>query len=155
LHTFRSLTTNNYSAIINSYILNSLPHAKSFQSDVFTCRCSVTAFNGERSLILGSRTNPVPQLPVRNSNGSQEMNLSSPPTNSLINHLLHFTHLHFTALKVKVKVRVSLRLEAYRQSVHSGVKPLETHDQIFFQLDPCGNSPYVTSSLTREWVCLL
>jgi hypothetical protein len=25
------------------------------------------------------------------------------------------------------------------------------HDQIFFQLSPCGNSPYVTSSLTRRW----
>jgi hypothetical protein len=34
--------------------------------------------------------------------------------------------------------------------------PLETHDQIFFfLLNSCGNSPYVTSSLTRGWVCLL
>jgi hypothetical protein len=34
--------------------------------------------------------------------------------------------------------------------------PLETHDQRFFpQLNPCGISPYVTSSLTRRWVCLL
>jgi hypothetical protein len=33
---------------------------------------------------------------------------------------------------------------------------LETHDQtFFFQLIFCGNSPYVTSSLTRRWVCLL
>jgi hypothetical protein len=27
----------------------------------------------------------------------------------------------------------------YRQSVHLGVKPLETHDQRFFQLNSCGN----------------
>jgi hypothetical protein len=25
----------------------------------------------------------------------------------------------------------------------------------FFQLNPCGHSPYVTSSLPREWVCRL
>jgi hypothetical protein len=60
------------------------------------------------------------------------------------------------SLKVKVRVRVTLRLAVYRQSVRLGVKPLETHDQtFFFQLDPCGDSPYVTSSLSRRWFCLL
>jgi hypothetical protein len=38
------------------------------------------------------------------------------------------------------------------QSVRLGVKPLEAHDQryffFFFQLNPCGHSPYVTPSLT-------
>jgi hypothetical protein len=58
-------------------------------------------------------------------------------------------------VKVKVKVKVTLRLAVYRQSVRLGVKPLETHDQTFFLLSSCGNSPYVTSSLTRRWVCLL
>jgi hypothetical protein len=57
--------------------------------------------------------------------------------------------------KGKVKVSVSLRLTVYRQSVSLGDKPLETHDRRFFQLNPCGHSPYVTSSLTRKWVCLL
>jgi hypothetical protein len=33
---------------------------------------------------------------------------------------------------IKVKVKVSLRLAVYRQSVRLGVKPLETHDQRFF-----------------------
>jgi hypothetical protein len=56
---------------------------------------------------------------------------------------------------VKVKIKVTLRLEIYRQSVHLDVKPLENHDQIFFQLIPCGNSPYVISSLSRRCVCLL
>jgi hypothetical protein len=32
---------------------------------------------------------------------------------------------------------------------------LETHNQYFFQLNACGYSPYVTSSLTRGWVCCL
>jgi hypothetical protein len=59
--------------------------------------------------------------------------------------------------KVKVKVKVTLRLAVYRQSICPGVKPLETHDhQNFFypQLNPFDISPYVTSSLTRRWVCL-
>jgi hypothetical protein len=55
-----------------------------------------------------------------------------------------------------VKVKVTLRLAVYRESFRLGVKHLETHDQtFFFQLNSCGNSPYVTSSLTRRWVCLL
>jgi hypothetical protein len=57
---------------------------------------------------------------------------------------------------VKVIVKVTLRLMVYCQSVRLGVRPLETHDQrFFFQLNSCCNSPYVTSSLTRRWVCLV
>jgi hypothetical protein len=33
--------------------------------------------------------------------------------------------------------------------------PSGSRQEIFFQLSPCGHSPYVTSSLTRRWVCLL
>jgi hypothetical protein len=55
-----------------------------------------------------------------------------------------------------LRVRVTLRLAVYRQSVRLGDKPLETHDQrLFFQLNPCGQSAYVTSSLTRRWFCCL
>jgi hypothetical protein len=58
-------------------------------------------------------------------------------------------------LPVKVRVRVTLRLVVYPQSLGLGVKPLETHDQRCFpQLNPCSNSPYVTSSLVRS-DCLL
>jgi hypothetical protein len=54
------------------------------------------------------------------------------------------------------KVKVTLRLAVYRQSVRLGTRPLETHDQrLFSQLNSCGNSACVTSSLTRRWVCLL
>jgi hypothetical protein len=56
---------------------------------------------------------------------------------------------------VRVKVKVTLRLEVYHQSVRLGVKPLESHDQTFFQLNLCGNSPYVTSSLTKRWASTL
>jgi hypothetical protein len=54
-----------------------------------------------------------------------------------------------------LRVRVTLRLADYRQSVRLGAKPLETHGRNFFQLNTCSHSPYVTSSLTRGWVCRL
>jgi hypothetical protein len=57
---------------------------------------------------------------------------------------------------VRVRVRVTLRLAVYRQSVRLGDKPLENHDQhFFFQLNTCGYSPYVTPSLTRGRFCRL
>jgi hypothetical protein len=57
---------------------------------------------------------------------------------------------HILFEPVRVRVRVALRLAVYRQSVRLGVKSLETHDlYFFFQLNTCGYSPYVTSSLTR------
>jgi hypothetical protein len=51
--------------------------------------------------------------------------------------------------------RVTLRPAVYSQSVRLGNKPLETHDQHLFQLNTCGYSPYVTSSMTKGWVCRL
>jgi hypothetical protein len=54
------------------------------------------------------------------------------------------------------RVRFTLKLAVYRQSVRLGDNPLETHNQNFiFQLKTCGYSPYVTSSLMRGWVCHL
>jgi hypothetical protein len=59
-----------------------------------------------------------------------------------------------TVVTVLVRIRVPLRLAVYRQSLRLGVKPLETHGQNFFsQLSTYGHSPYITSSLTRGWVC--
>jgi hypothetical protein len=52
-------------------------------------------------------------------------------------------------------LRVTLSVAVYRQSVRIGGKPLETTTNIFFQLNNCFQSPYVTSSLTRGWVCRL
>jgi hypothetical protein len=55
-----------------------------------------------------------------------------------------------------LRIKVTLRLEVYRQSARLRAKPLETHDQcFFFLLNTCGYSPYVTLSLTREWICRL
>jgi hypothetical protein len=55
----------------------------------------------------------------------------------------------------RVRIRDTLRLAVYRQSVRLGAKPFKTHDQYFFQLNTCGHSPYVTSSLATAWVCCL
>jgi hypothetical protein len=35
-------------------------------------------------------------------------------------------------VRVRVRIRVTLRLAVYRQSVRLGDNPFETHDQIFF-----------------------
>jgi hypothetical protein len=57
----------------------------------------------------------------------------------------------------RVRVRVTLQLHVHRQSVHLGAKPPGAHDQrlFFLQLNSCGHSSYVTSSLTSGWVWLL
>jgi hypothetical protein len=54
-----------------------------------------------------------------------------------------------------VRVRVTLRLAVYRLSVRLGANPMRPTTRIFFQLNTCGYSPYVTSSLMRGWVCRL
>jgi hypothetical protein len=56
---------------------------------------------------------------------------------------------------VRVRVRGALWRVVYRKSVRLGSMSLETHDQFCLQLNPCGHSPYATSSLTRGRVCLL
>jgi hypothetical protein len=57
----------------------------------------------------------------------------------------------------RVRVRVTLRLALYCQSVLPGAKPLEGHDQRIFssKLNPCSHSPYVTPTLARGWFWLL
>jgi hypothetical protein len=56
---------------------------------------------------------------------------------------------------VRVTVRVTLRLAVYRQSLPLDDRPLETTSNFIFQLNACGYSPYVTSSLMRGRVCPL
>jgi hypothetical protein len=52
-------------------------------------------------------------------------------------------------------MRITVRLAIYRQSFRLGFNPLRLTTSIFFQLNNCGHSPYVTSCLTRGWVCRL
>jgi hypothetical protein len=51
---------------------------------------------------------------------------------------------------VRVRVKETLRLDIYRQSVRLRAKPLETHDQRFFQLDSSNHSPYTYNTLLDE-----
>jgi hypothetical protein len=56
-------------------------------------------------------------------------------------------------LVFRVRVRAAFRLEVYRQSFRLCDNPLRlTTSNFIFQLNTCGYSPYVTSSLTRGWV---
>jgi hypothetical protein len=72
------------------------------------------------------------------------------------NHSSRSSQRFFLTFKDWGRVRVTLRLAVYRQSVRLGAQPLESHDpRQFFQLNPCGHSPYVTSSMTRRCGCLL
>jgi hypothetical protein len=78
----------------------------SVHSHVFKAVASQRLPTADVPLPLGSRTIPVAQLQVSNSNGSQRLNRSSSPTHSLTNQLvpLHpLSPLHCTALHSKSK----------------------------------------------------
>jgi hypothetical protein len=74
---------------------------------------------------------------------------------SLTGSLLH-THIHtYTHLnRARVKVTYDWRFTANQfEFAPSTLRP--TTRNVSFQLNPCGNSPYVTSSPTRRLVCFL
>jgi hypothetical protein len=112
----------------------------------------------------------MPNWTLTNCQLNYSANSSQPPlqsstqlptlnwTLSLTNQLLHFISFHSTQLNYGIfKVKVALQLAVYCQLVCLGVKLFENHDQryIFSQLNSCGNSPYVTSSLRRKQISLL
>jgi hypothetical protein len=56
----------------------------------------------------------------------------------------------------RVRVRVTLRLAVTADQFILASSPLRpTTRDFFLQPNPCCHNPYVTSSLTRGWVCLL
>jgi hypothetical protein len=58
----------------------------------------------------------------------------------------------------RVRVRVALRLAVYRQSVRLESRrqaPWDSLPAILFSTNICFHSPYITSSLTKGWVCSL
>jgi hypothetical protein len=61
---------------------------------------------------------------------------------SLLNYSANCQLRRHPQFHLSERVRVTLRPAVYCQSVR-------------IQLNPCGHSPYVTSSLTRGWVCRL
>jgi hypothetical protein len=63
--------------------------------------------------------------------------------------------LQLSTLTFKFKVEVTLRLAVYRQSVRLGAKLSRFTTRDFLQLNSCSHSPFVTSTLTKGWVCRL
>jgi hypothetical protein len=124
---FEVVTTNNYKAIAISTPYKPLAHTKSSQS-------------GIGCFLVTASTMAIPLNPDWSP-------FFTDPCTELTKQV---------KVKMKVKVKVTLRLGVYRQWIRLGVEPLETLDRRFFlQLYHCGHSLYVTSSLTRKWVCLL
>jgi hypothetical protein len=62
---------------------------------------------------------------------------------------------HIAQIGVKLQLLYDWRLTANQFALASSSLRLTTIDLFFFQVIPCSHSPYVTSSLTRRWVCLL
>jgi hypothetical protein len=79
-------------------------------------------------------------------------------TRETVSEYKHWRHEPIEIMSHQVKVGVTLRLAVYRQSLRLVASPLRctTRDCFFFlQLNPSVHSPYVASSLTRGWGCLL
>jgi hypothetical protein len=91
------------------------------------CRCLVAASNGGCSLSSGFPNCPRRQIPASHSNISQQLNPNC-----------YLTHQSVAANQFVL-----------------APSPSRITTRIFFQLNPCGHSPNVTSSLTRGCVCLL
>jgi hypothetical protein len=123
------VTTSNCNTVVNFHTLQiTTAHAKSSQSAVFTGHSLVMASNSEGTLLA----------PIKSS-------LHRPPYNSL-----------YSKSKSKSK---SKSLYNWRFTVNQFVlAPSPSRLAIrgfFFQLNSCGHSPYITSSLTQRWVCPL
>jgi hypothetical protein len=133
------LTTSNYSAVANPQTLQTTTApAKSFPDCcVLTSRSLATASNSGDSSASRAQV-LLSQPPVQNS-----CQLSSRLQRHLFSSFLaelnciadpqrtrcHLFSVPSAKVKVRVKVKATLRLAVYRQSVRFGVKPLETHDQ--------------------------
>jgi hypothetical protein len=77
---------------------------------------------------------PVTDL---NNGDSSASALTSLPADSQLHRISLLFADSYKSLLFKVRVRVTLRLAVYRQSVLLGVKPLENHDQRFiFATEP-------------------
>jgi hypothetical protein len=56
-------------------------------------------------------------------------------------------------VRVRLRLRVTLRMTLTNSSWRRG--PSDSRPELFSQLNTCGHSPYITSSLTRGWACHL
>jgi hypothetical protein len=123
----RNVTTNNCYRTLSYTSKRHCNYSTHKAFSVFTIRCLVAVSNSGSSSSSGFPNCPRPQLPASYFSQPQ--------------------------LSTQLKVKVTLQLAVYRQSVRLSAKPLEDHHQISFQRNHCGHSPYVTCSLTRRWGC--
>jgi hypothetical protein len=155
------MTAGNCNRFTNSHNLQFIrAHKVLWFVTIFTSRCFVATCNRGRSLPLGFRTIPCLSYQLFTATACNNWIPEITPLThqSTLRWLTLLTNsVHINPLKVKIKVKITLRLVVHLQSVRLGAKPLETHDQsfLFLQLNPCDHSPYVTSSLTKGWICLL
>jgi hypothetical protein len=139
-------TTNNYSDIANLHIVQiTTAPAKPFPACcVLTSPSLATASNSGDSSSSRAQV-PLSQPPVQNSCQLNYSAISSQPplqsstycepsTNSMNSRLATISQLN--TLRVKVRVRVTLRLAVYRQSVRPGAMFLEDHGQRFLLSEP-------------------
>jgi hypothetical protein len=120
-------------------------HTRSSQSiRVFTSHCLVAASNSGRSPSSGFPNCSRSQLPASHSNSSQRLNPSD-----------------YLTCSNRVRIRES---ESQSHFAAGGLPPISSswrqapwgsRQEILFQLNPYGHSPYVAPPLTRGWVCLL
>jgi hypothetical protein len=73
----------------------------------------------------------------------------------VISHDCTCTHAVSRAFVYFMDTIHELQLELTASQFVLGPSPLRLKTSNFFQLNPCGHSPYVTSSLTKGWVCRL
>jgi hypothetical protein len=97
-------------------------------------RCLVAAFNGGRSSYSGNPNGTRPQLSGSNRNSSQRL-----------------THSLLAATESESQLLYDWRFTANQFFLAPSPLKITTRN-FFFQLNPCGHNPYVTSSLTRAWV---
>jgi hypothetical protein len=119
-----SVTANLHNSQITTPTAKPFPACCAFISRVLATDLNSGDFSASRSQVLSSH------LPVQNST----LNSLLTTNNQAGGHSytsLHRLNFRLTTNWVKIKVGVTLRLAVYRQSVHLGVKPLETHDQRF------------------------
>jgi hypothetical protein len=114
------------------------------------------AFNGGPFPSSGFPNCPRPQLPVSNSSSSQKRNPNGYLTNSLTHQSISQSQsqCYFTTQSQESELLYEWQFTANQFVLTTNPLRLTTSNFIY-QLNPCGNSPYVTSSLTRGWVCHL
>jgi hypothetical protein len=124
---------------INTYLTITCNHAQLQQLTISGCLRLAPFLTGLRVSSL-----PLTDLALIYESLTSELRITNAEDDSRLKN-------HF-----RIRVGVTLRLAVYRQSVHLGAEPLETHGQNFFsQLNTCSHSPYITCSLTTGSVCHL